>query len=187
MSECMTDGPQLAGLIPSLKASSLSTAENAFPDCMQEVRLVRTAGVLQGLTSTPSLIKSPDCLIRGGSDWHRNLICDNPFHYPRWTVVCGRWSHEAAAATASKRMCVQYLVLKGWKEKHSPGRVRVEDSCDEKGVILMWAEVGDGVVGKNLKSIRSCFLGQNFLRNIKSIYLFNISYCFLWIFQPGPH
>lgn len=64
----MTDGPRLAGLIPSLKASSLSIAESSFPDCMQEVRLVRTAGVLQGLTSTPSLIKSPDSLIRRGSD-----------------------------------------------------------------------------------------------------------------------
>ena len=166
----MTDGPQLAGLIPSLKASSLSTAESAFPDCMQEVRLVRTAGVLQGLTSTPSLTKSPDCLIRGGSDWHRNLICDNPFLHPWWTVVCGRWSHEAAAATASKRMCVQYLVLKGWKEKHSPGRVRVEDSCDEKGVILMWAASGGQGRGEEFTEYQVLFPGAEFFKKCK-IYL----------------
>ena len=182
----MTDGLRLAGLIPSLKASSLSTAESAFPDCKQEVRLVRTAGILQGLTSTPSLIRSPDSLIRGGSDWRRNLICDNPFQHPRWTVVCGRWSHEAAAATASKRMCVQYLVLKGWKEKHSPGRVRAEDSCDVKGVILMWAASRGRGHGEKFKEYQVLFPGAEFFKKCK-IYLFNISYCFPWIFQPGPH
>lgn len=55
---------RLAGLIPSLKASSLRvTAESAFPDCKQEVRLVRTAGILQG-ADIPILIRSPDSLIR---------------------------------------------------------------------------------------------------------------------------
>lgn len=51
--------------------------------------------------------------------------------------VAGRM--RAAAATASKRMCVQYLVLKGWKEKHSPGRQGGGFLVDVKGVILMWA------------------------------------------------
>lgn len=100
---------------------SILSEHSSLPDgSVRDIRLVRPAGPLQRLPSTPSLIKSPDSLIRGGSDCRRNLICDNPFRHSRWTVVCGRWSHEAAAAAASKRMCVQYLVLKGWKEKQSP-------------------------------------------------------------------
>lgn len=64
--------------------------------------------------------------------------------------MCGRLSHEAAAAAASRGMCVQNLVLKGWKEKQSQdvsGWMRT----DRKGVILMWAASEDGFTGEECR------------------------------------
>lgn len=67
------------------------------------------------------------------------------------SAMCGRLSHEAAAAAASGGMCAQNLVLKGWKEKQSPGRVRVDEHSDGKGVILIWAASEDGLAGQECR------------------------------------
>lgn len=44
------------------------------------------------------------------------------------SAMCGHLLQGTAAAAGSKGMCVQYLVLKGWKEKQNPAHVRAADS-----------------------------------------------------------
>lgn len=59
------------------------------------------------------------------------------------------------------------MVLKGWKEKQSPGRVKADESPDGKGVILIWTASEDPVVEKNVERIRrSCFSVPNYLKKI---------------------
>lgn len=43
------------------------------------------------------------------------------------------------------------MVLKGWKEKQSPGRVKADESPDGKGVILIWTASEDPAVEKNVE------------------------------------
>lgn len=58
------------------------------------------------------------------------------------SVMCSPSLHEAAAAMDSKRMCVQYLVLKGWKEKQTQDVSGQRIHCDGKGVSLLQAATG---------------------------------------------